>query len=102
MRTAVDRRGGLHHLVTAAGLLRRQDIAGMTDEQLNDMLSINFLGTFATCRAASRVMPPGSSPIWHRWPLIPGASAARITRRRRARFLPSRNRLPRNLRARSE
>ncbi len=63
VRTAVDRFGGLHRLVTAAGLLRRRDVAGMTDEQLNDMLSISFLATFATCaprRASCR-------PILHRW-----------------------------------
>jgi 3-oxoacyl-[acyl-carrier protein] reductase len=61
--TAVQKFGGLNRLVAAAGLLRRQEIASMTDEQLNDMLAVNFLGMFATCRAASRVMRPGSSIV---------------------------------------
>jgi 3-oxoacyl-[acyl-carrier protein] reductase len=60
---AVERFGGLNYLITAAGYLRRQAVLELTDEQMSEMLAVNFLGVFATCRAAARVMQPGSAIV---------------------------------------
>ena len=55
--------GALDCLVTAAGFLQRESIVRMSDEQMNEMFAVNFRGVFATCRAASRVMRPGSAMV---------------------------------------
>jgi len=63
VESAMMTHGALDGLVTAAGFLQRESIVRMSDEQMNRMFAVNFYGVFATCRAASRVMRPGSAIV---------------------------------------
>lgn len=63
VRLAIDRFGALDQLVTAAGFLRRQSLGEMTDEQMDQMLAVNFHGVFNACRAAARVMGRGAAIV---------------------------------------
>jgi meso-butanediol dehydrogenase/(S,S)-butanediol dehydrogenase/diacetyl reductase len=53
---ALERHGGLHVLVNAAGVIVRASGEDTTDEQWAKIMGVNVSGTFFMCRAALRVM----------------------------------------------
>jgi NAD(P)-dependent dehydrogenase (short-subunit alcohol dehydrogenase family) len=53
VRLAVDTFGGLDVLVNNAGILRDRTLAGMTDEDWDDVIRVHLRGTFAPSRAAA-------------------------------------------------
>lgn len=53
VRTAVERFGGLHVLVNAAGILRDRMIFNMAEEEWDDVIRVHLKGHFTTIRAAA-------------------------------------------------
>ena len=53
VRTAVERFGGLHVLVNAAGILRDRMIFNMAEEEWDDVIRVHLKGHFSTIRAAA-------------------------------------------------
>ncbi|MDA3644472.1 SDR family oxidoreductase [Saccharopolyspora indica] len=66
---AVERFGGIDHLVPAAGIYPEQAVAEMTDEQWHRVVSINLDGVFFLVRAALPHLNRGGS-------IVPIASVA--------------------------
>ncbi|MEV6228559.1 SDR family NAD(P)-dependent oxidoreductase [Saccharopolyspora shandongensis] len=69
VRFAVERFGGIDHLVPAAGIYPEQPVAEMTDEQWHRVVSINLDGVFFLVRAALPHLNRGGS-------IVPIASVA--------------------------
>ncbi|GLZ09225.1 short-chain dehydrogenase [Actinomadura sp. NBRC 104412] len=53
VRTAVERFGGLHVLVNAAGILRDRMIFNMAEEEWDDVIQVHLKGHFATIKPAA-------------------------------------------------
>ncbi|MEV5411100.1 SDR family oxidoreductase [Thermopolyspora sp. NPDC052614] len=60
---AAVRLGGLHCLVTSAGVLRTAPVADLTDADIEIMLAVNFKGTFYALREAANRMADGGRII---------------------------------------
>jgi len=52
VQAAVERWGGLHALVNNGGLLKPHFVQKITTQELDQLLTVNFLGPFAFCQAA--------------------------------------------------
>jgi len=60
-KEALSWKGQLHHLVNNAAIGLFKPIAEMTDDDVNTIFSVNFFGTFYTCRAAANHLSRGGS-----------------------------------------
>ena len=60
---AISWKGQLHHLVNNAAIGLFKPIAKMTDDDVTSIFSVNFYGTFYTCRAAAKHLSKGGSII---------------------------------------
>jgi NAD(P)-dependent dehydrogenase (short-subunit alcohol dehydrogenase family) len=63
MREAEDTFGGVDGLVTAAGLGVVQGILEQSDDEVDETVRTDLLGTVHAIRAAARRMPPGSQIV---------------------------------------
>ena len=66
VETAVERFGGLHVVVNAAGIVRDRMIFNMSDAEWDDVIRVHLRGHFTVCRAAAahfRARHPGQFRI---------------------------------------
>ncbi|MCJ1714388.1 SDR family NAD(P)-dependent oxidoreductase [Curtobacterium sp. VKM Ac-2922] len=62
-RAALDRWGRVDHVVAGAGVLRRQPLDTMTDDDWNDLLQVDLHGVMRTLRAGARHLGAGGSMV---------------------------------------
>jgi NAD(P)-dependent dehydrogenase (short-subunit alcohol dehydrogenase family) len=62
-RTAEDWLGGLDGVFSNAGIFRTTELDSPALESWDEVMSVNLRGSFAFCRAAIRLMGPGSSIV---------------------------------------
>ena len=56
VQTVEDELGGIHAVVTAAGIIKDGPLAVMSDEAWHDVIDVNLTGTYNVCRTVIRKM----------------------------------------------